>query len=79
MPEFLRNTAELVAELEHAREALWECARISGADLEGDSWRVLTHPSVEQFAIEQVGELRACYDEIILSDAWMSNSSDSGQ
>jgi len=52
----------LRAELDAAKRALWVCAFEAGEDQEGDSYHVLTSPSVEQYAIEAVRWLRREYE-----------------
>ena len=55
--------AEAEKELHDSRMALWKCAEIAGADLDGDeTYKALKHPSVEQFATDAVTAL-AAYDE----------------
>jgi hypothetical protein len=42
------------------KQALRECARLSGADLSGG---FPTHPPIHEYAVQQVGQLREDYDE----------------
>ena len=62
--------ARLERELDEARTALWECARICDEDLEDDTYHVLKHPSVEQFAVEAVQRMRNEYDELLGDAPW---------
>jgi hypothetical protein len=55
---------KLEAQRDSARQALWEIAGMVGEDLDGDeSHKVLTYPSVEEFATEAVHQYVADVDE----------------
>ena len=59
------RTERLSAELDRARQALWECARFAGADLDGDeTWHAMVG-GPEAFALDAVKSLREDYDESI--------------
>lgn len=56
----------LKAEIARLRQGLWDCARIAGADLDGDRTPdVLTYPDIVDFALEAVRELREDYQEAL--------------
>ncbi|MEA2495769.1 MAG: hypothetical protein QOJ29_3680 [Thermoleophilaceae bacterium] len=58
--------AEAERQRDEAREALYECAKISGADVSDGA---PTWPPIEQWAVEEVAQLRRDCDEDTPSDA----------
>ena len=59
------RVAELEDERDRYAEGLWECARISGSDLDDASWRSLKHPPLDEFAKREVQTLRDSYNEAL--------------
>lgn len=54
----------LLNEVRRLRQGLWDCAGISGADLDGDaSPDALTYPDIVDYAKQEVQQLRDDYDE----------------
>lgn len=57
------TTSELEQRIAVLEQALWDCAGEAGADLDGmPTPAALKQPSVEEFALQAVRDLRQCYD-----------------
>lgn len=54
---------QLVAEVRRLRQGLWDCARISGSDIEDDAPDSLVYPDIVDYAKQEVQQLRDDYDE----------------
>ena len=59
--------ATVTEERDELGDALWECARLSGADLDNGHWKALKHPGVADIAIEAVKDMRDAYEEETLA------------
>lgn len=54
----------LLAEVRRLRKGLWDCAGISGADLDGDETPdALFYPDIVEYAKREVQQLRNDYDD----------------
>lgn len=60
------------AEIARLREALFQCYKLSGADCDGAQSCVeyTTRPDIDVLAVEAVGYLRECYEEILQGCVW---------
>ena len=58
-----RKLFRLVDETIRLRQGLWDCARISGADIEDDTPDSLVYPDIVDYAKQEVQQLRDDYDE----------------
>ena len=63
-PAWKAQTYRLIDEVIRLRQGLWECARISGADISDDTPDALTYPDIVEFTKREVQELRDDYDSI---------------
>jgi len=56
----------LRSEIDRLKQGLWDCARESGADLDGDETPIhLAFPDIVDFAVQEVRVLRESYEEAL--------------
>lgn len=64
--EILADLDAARAEIERLRQGLWDCARESGADMDGqETPAALRSPDIVAYALEEVRQLHKDYDEAL--------------